>query len=51
MKWLDNSTDSMDVNLCKLQDIVEDKGALHATVHEVSKSQTWLNNNYNFRMD
>ena len=51
MKWLDNSTDSMDVNLCKLQEIVEDKGALHATVHEVSKSQTWLNNNNNFRMD
>ena len=30
MKWLDRITDSMDMNLCKLQEIVEDRGAWHA---------------------
>ena len=33
-------TDSRDVNLSKLQEIVEDRGAWHTTVHEVSKSWT-----------
>ena len=42
MRWLDNITDSMDTNLSKLWEIVEDGGALHATVHEVTKSQTRL---------
>ena len=32
----------MDLNLNKLQDIVEDRGAWHATVHAVTKSQTYL---------
>ena len=40
MRCLDNITDSMDMNLSKLQEIVEDKGIWHATVHGVSKSQT-----------
>ena len=40
MRWLNNITDSMDMNLSKLQEIVEDKGIWHATVHGVSKSQT-----------
>ena len=35
MRWLDDITDSMDMNLSKLQNIVEDRGAWHATVHGV----------------
>ena len=44
MRWLDSITDSMDMNLSKLWEIVEDRGALHAVVHEIAKSQTWLSN-------
>ena len=44
MKWLDSITDSMDVNLSKLQEIVKNRGACQATVHGVKKSQTWLSN-------
>ena len=51
MKCLDNVTDSMDMNLCELQETVEDKGALHATVHGVSKGQTRLSSNDNFHVD
>ena len=40
MRWLDSITGSMDMNLSKLQEIVEDKGALRAKVPELSKSQT-----------
>ena len=40
MRWLDSITDSMDMNLNKLREIVEDRGTLHARVHEVAKSQT-----------
>ena len=39
MRWLDNITDSMDMNLSKLQEIVEDRGAGRAAVHRVTKSQ------------
>ena len=39
-RWLDNITDSMDMNLSKLQEIVKDSGALCAAVHGVKKSQT-----------
>ena len=42
MKWLDNITDSMDVNLNKLQEIVEDRGARCAVVHSITKSRTQL---------
>ena len=40
MRWLDSITDSMDMNLSKLQEIVEDRGAWRATVYDVTKSQT-----------
>ena len=40
MRWLDGITDSRDMNLSKLQDTVEDRGAWHAIVHGVTESQT-----------
>ena len=47
MRWLGSITDSMDINLSKLREIVEDRGAWHITVHGVAKSHTRLSN-YHF---
>ena len=40
MRWLDSITDSMNMNLSKLQEIVEDRGDWRATIHGVAKSRT-----------
>ena len=40
IKWLDSITDSTDINLNKLWEAVEHRGAWHATVHGVAKNQT-----------
>ena len=42
MRWLDSITDSVDMDLSKLREIVKDRETWHAAVHGVTKSQTQL---------
>ena len=53
MRWLDGITDSVDMSLSKIQEMVKDREACYAAAHEVAKNQTWqwLNNDGNSKIN
>ena len=44
MKWLDGITNSTNMGLSKLREIVKDREVWHAAIHGIAKSGTWLSN-------